>query len=549
MILINRTVVSMLLAGIELVNPLKKNVSRNIVSKYYLAEDVAMSTGRSRIEEIELKHLESRYRKESDYKATTAENVSVCEVNGNNPARSQEDAVAVNIPSATSDAFMALSRQDKTKVTEATFTALQDNLDPYAASNCGSCACVATGQVKDNKATVYTSYVGDSVAFLVVLSADGKLKSVTPCNPALHDGNNAVERVTITRGIERNKGVIAHNRLCARPEDGMLAVTRALGDNAFFDYGLLHTPQTTEITVDVTPGDQVYMIVACDGAMEHCKGVSCVATYAKELGLLFENHHNLSPEGLAQEIVDYALKKGSMDNITALVAPLKADKSAVTAGVFDGHGGSYVSQHVSTNFNGIFQHNVDHVNDIKKKRQIFKRSDNHGNVKLKDDKKDVGTNKRRMAHAQQASEETSSYKMVGLGAGIGVFLGAIIGSAIAPGIGTAIGAVVGGLLGGAAGVCLNHLNSRSRMGVKKKSEIKMEPIQGISSHAKPAMSKKASSTAMLMECGYTASHAGDSQEPGYDPTMEKTQKNPCENQLPINLIDEIKNERAFSPTF
>jgi len=335
---------------------------------------------------VELKNLTPV---QGDYKATVG-NVGICEVKGYR--FQQEDAIAVGIPSETSAAFMALSPKDRSFVAEITFETLQSQLENnLEAKCCGSCACIASGHVKNGKANVSTSYVGDSVAFLVVLTAEGKLKSVTACNPKLHDGHNEAECKAITQGIGRNQGVIVSDRLCADHLGSTLAVTRAFGDNGFFECGLLHTPETTEVSVNVASTDCAFMVVTCDGAMEYCKGRDSVTKYAEELGALFASHHQLSPESLAEKIVDHALEKGSTDNITAIVVPLEVGNPAVTVGVFDGHGGPFVSKQVSANFNNVFQHTIDNINDFKKKlnsklsklKSLWKNISG-GNVQLKD---------------------------------------------------------------------------------------------------------------------------------------------------------------------
>ncbi len=525
--------------GIEFINPFEKNEIGHIVS-FVFKEDVMMGTNRRSIEERELKYLESKYRKESDYLATTDENVGICEVNGNNPARNQEDAVAVDIPSTTSDAFMSLELQDKKRVMETTFAALQDNLDSSAATSCGSCACVATGQVKDNKATVFTSYVGDSVAFLVVLSADGKLKSSTPCNPALHDGNNVVERVTITKGIGREKGVIEANRLCAGLNDGMLAVTRAFGDHAFFNYGLLHTPETTDITVDINPDDKVYMVATCDGAMEHCKGIDSAAAYAEELGLLFERHHTLSPERLAEKIVNYALKKGSMDNITATVVPLEAGKPAVTVGVFDGHGGSYVSQNVSAHFSKVFQYVVLHMHDLKKKQKIVL-----DNIKtlLKNSAEHDGSMQ------CKESKDISGGAKIGLGLFVGAILGAIAGSAISPGVGTIVGVAIGGFCGGmgaGAAVYVKQRKSKLQHNIKetRKELADADNMKNTSDSVVPAKKTSGTSTALYMEGGYAVPAVASIVNTDDAQMMRKDALN---NQIQADTSYDIKNTDILSP--
>src|SRR6185437_16835320 len=118
-----------------------------------------MSANRIEIKEkpVELKYLTPV---KGDYKATVG-NVGICEVKGYR--EQQEDAIVIGIPSETSDAFVALPSKDRSLVADATFLNLQSQLENKVdAIGCGSCACVASGHVKNGKASVSTTYVGDS---------------------------------------------------------------------------------------------------------------------------------------------------------------------------------------------------------------------------------------------------------------------------------------------------------------------------------------------------------------------------------------------------
>ncbi len=303
--------------------------------------------------EQQLKHLQLP--SEHDYTLLIPEkNIGICEVNGNNPTRSQEDTVAVDASDETAT-FMDMPQDQKTRIATATFANLQHKLTKKGFIE-GSCVCVASGHVKNGQATVFTSYVGDSVGFLIVLKEDGTLRSVTPCNTELHTGYNQDECHAIQHGIGREPGVISPDAYGTPRLAGALAITRTLGDIEFDDQGLSHVPQTTTVTAEVAPDDRVYMVLTCDGAMEHWEGKSSVKQFANELGNLFQQYHQLSPEILAEKIVDNALEKGSMDNITAMVVPL--GKYAVTAGVFDGHAGPEAANYLRDHYIKEFRKNI-----------------------------------------------------------------------------------------------------------------------------------------------------------------------------------------------
>lgn len=420
----------------------------------------------------------------SDYEMLMEDDIGVCEVNGNSEYRRQEDAVMIDA-SYVSLHYMRLPVEQRKTVTNKTFAELQQKIEKSShISSAGSCACVATGLIENGTAKVSTSYVGDSVAFLVVLNAEGVLKSITPCNPELHDGNNEMERFAIENGIQRAVGIIEKHDSGEGPLrlDGRLAVTRALGDVSYDDKGISHLPQTTDVTSEVKQGDQVYMVVTCDGAMEYCKGENSVASYAHDLGALIAKHHSLPPNKLATEIVDHALACGSADNITAMVVPLKEGK-AITAGVFDGHSGSAVADFLMKNFNDTFEKNVFSVInsdtfDYELKRLLFPSLNaNKTQAFLKKYqsfiKKDQGTERKEiyqvvaslskhLTHEKWASGLMSvavgSALTISLGLRYGAELGAFFGSML-PGIGTIGGSMLGGIvfgaLGGMAGVCLN----------------------------------------------------------------------------------------------
>jgi TPR repeat protein len=151
---------------------------------------------------------------------------------------------------------------------------------------------------------------------------------------------------TITKMVYRS-GII-DKRL-----GGILAVTRAFGDTELDSQGISHQPQTTKTIATLHPGERAFMVVTCDGAMEHLKGDNVANQAAQELGSLLATGIAKGvpqQQTLAERIVDNALKNGSQDNISAMVTELHIGQPPLTAAVFDGHGGNKVSTDLSRHF-------------------------------------------------------------------------------------------------------------------------------------------------------------------------------------------------------
>jgi len=110
---------------------------------------------------------------------------------------------------------------------------------------------------------------------------------------------------------------------------GTLAVSRAFGDRPF-KAPYSRTPAdlvTVEPFTASTPltEQHEFMVVACDGLYD----VFSYADVADFVGKLKDQ--DKSPKQIAEELVDAALDRGSMDNVTAIVVFLKepADEDAM----------------------------------------------------------------------------------------------------------------------------------------------------------------------------------------------------------------------------
>ncbi len=298
--------------------------------------------------------------------------LGICEVNGNSLHRSQEDAIAYEAGES-SEQFSKLTAAEQEAVMKTTFASLQEKHGQVERP--GSCACVATGYLRENRATISTSYVGDSVSFLIVLDQHGKLKRTQACNPNLHNLDNPAEVAAIRNGTGRKQNpevVLGQERL------GFLNISRSLGDNKCSKFGLSHEPETTTVTYDIQAGDQVFMVVACDGVTEpfdedDAEDGKVAIAAAEKIGEIFANAFQEatppSPERLAELIVDDALERYSKDNISAMVVPLHLDAAPITAAVFDGHGGNQVSQALSDNFIVHFKEAISYRKDAEVQAQ------------------------------------------------------------------------------------------------------------------------------------------------------------------------------------
>ncbi|BAT95567.1 hypothetical protein LR48_Vigan02g121300 [Vigna angularis] len=105
--------------------------------------------------------------------------------------------------------------------------------------------------------------------------------------------------------------------------NGQLAITRAIGDLPFKKYGVISAPEVTDWQ-PLTANDS-YLVLASDGVFEKM-------SLQDICDLLWEvhNYSNMrsdcahSSYSLADLIVNNALKKGSMDNLSAIVIPLES---------------------------------------------------------------------------------------------------------------------------------------------------------------------------------------------------------------------------------
>jgi len=178
------------------------------------------------------------------------------------------------------------------------FQKTHDNADKQLSENTGCTALVAL-LVKDEKydlKDLYIASVGDSRAVLslkgtaIPLSFDHK-----PDRP------DELERIKKLGGFVRTYGV---------PRTmGILAMSRALGDKGLAPY-VIPTPEIYKLKIDI---DFEFIILACDGVWDVLGNQEAVDIVQESLK---QNHNYAIAAGA---LIDTALKKGSTDNVSALV--------------------------------------------------------------------------------------------------------------------------------------------------------------------------------------------------------------------------------------
>ena len=153
---------------------------------------------------------------------------------------------------------------------------------------------------------LYTANAGDA---RVVLSRSGKAMRLSYD----HKGSDKQEGVR----VQNAGGTILNNRV-----NGVLAVTRALGDSYMKDLVTAH-PYTTETVL--IPDEDEFLILACDGLWDVCTDQQAVE--------LVREVYN--PDEAARILVDHALREYSTDNLTVMVVrlqipPLETTSSATS---------------------------------------------------------------------------------------------------------------------------------------------------------------------------------------------------------------------------
>eukprot|EP00928_Gymnodinium_smaydae_P075786 TRINITY_DN58799_c0_g1_i1.p1 TRINITY_DN58799_c0_g1~~TRINITY_DN58799_c0_g1_i1.p1 ORF type:complete len:281 (+),score=64.92 TRINITY_DN58799_c0_g1_i1:127-969(+) len=178
-------------------------------------------------------------------------------------------------------------------------------------SGCTACVCLL--QEERHGRVIYTAHLGDSRAVMARNGNATRLTSMTD--------HKATDPLEAKRVIEAG-GQIVNERV-----NGMLAMTRALGDH------LLKMPilpndvvsNVPDITsTDVSAQDR-FVILACDGLWDVIHDQQAVELVGDCLRELTPIARQLEAEGrsvaeiLARTLVEEALQRGSQDNISCVI--------------------------------------------------------------------------------------------------------------------------------------------------------------------------------------------------------------------------------------
>lgn len=181
-----------------------------------------------------------------------------------------------------------------TEVLDQTFTEADSYLNAAHGIFSGCTAVVALLRTEEREGemvrVLYTANAGDSRA---VLLRDGKATRLAYD----HKGSDLIEQ----QRVKDAGGFVLNDRV-----NGMLAITRALGDAEMKDF-IAGRPYTTE-TIIKRPRDEL-LILACDGLWDVC-GDQMACDLIRDIP---------DPQNAADFLVDYAIKNDSYDNLSVLV--------------------------------------------------------------------------------------------------------------------------------------------------------------------------------------------------------------------------------------
>jgi len=156
----------------------------------------------------------------------------------------------------------------------------------------GTTTVTALIRKKNDERWVHIANVGDARA---VLCRNGTAQRLT----YEHKGSDEGE----AKRIVECGGFIVQNRV-----NGILAVTRSLGDCAMKDY-VIGEPYTTDIKLEAT---DTHLILACDGLWDVCSDQEALGIVTAER----------EAESMSKKLLIHALKNGTTDNVSVMVIVL-----------------------------------------------------------------------------------------------------------------------------------------------------------------------------------------------------------------------------------
>lgn len=247
--------------------------------------------------------------------------------------------------------FDELTEVERLTALEKAVVNLQDIITQLNLGHQGSTFCSTV--LLNNQ--VYTTNLGDGTAFLCIIDSQAEVSL-----ELLNTRHNPDEPSEFER-LKRNKIRIINNRLA-----GSLAVSRALGDQSYEQFGLTHIPEINRKQIEIPKEGRAFIINACDGLTE-----SDPNYYSKRITLLKEiirDNYKKTPNEIATSLAlavldadvseDYPnLKVG--DNISVMVVPVDVKNNiAIYMLVCDGHGGDAVADAATQLYEAVITHQI-----------------------------------------------------------------------------------------------------------------------------------------------------------------------------------------------
>jgi serine/threonine protein phosphatase PrpC len=276
--------------------------------------------------------------------------VGYCEVQGER--ESQEDRVIASTIAFNKDETPAVALRQTVALLQAECGQEQDQ---------GSTLLAAVIDTQFKK--IYTANVGDSTAYLVTINKDTNEVLVKALNEQ-HNPQTAMEQERLRAFAKENNIPLDENgkKITSGDESG-ISVSRSIGDRKFEAYGLTHEMDLTVTELEEIADNQYqFLLVACDGLTERMQSEQQLVSLIQKV---IADQHEQAPEEIARQLAMLRLEnrsdlseetlRASGDNISVMVSYLPKYSKSLTEpsrilAVFDGHGGSTVSQDLSDKF-------------------------------------------------------------------------------------------------------------------------------------------------------------------------------------------------------
>lgn len=248
--------------------------------------------------------------------------------------------------------FSTLVPEKQQEIIEETFKLLNEKIKKEVSDiqSQGSTAIIAI--TFPNQMRVLSASLGDAQAFSVIIDKNNQLKEIKELNE-IHHPSRPAERARLSEFAKSKNMEIIDCVSTTGRLGGRLAVSGAFGDLNYLQYGLREVPDIKDEYFKLESGDRLFILVCCDGLTERD------LISLNEIGNMFTSQEDKLLGQLALSLAQKAYDSGSFDNISIQITEMtnqltKQYENPFMFGVFDGHGGSSVSQYLKNEFTYTF---------------------------------------------------------------------------------------------------------------------------------------------------------------------------------------------------